>query len=488
MELIKNLFPGLYLKRLQSQVAADQLKRYYDAAKVTNYRKKPNATNSPQLSTQQGSKILRDFARDLDENHDLAIGILDDLVNKIVGTGIPIYSTVKNNKGELIASVNEQIARVFSDWKRRPEASRTLPFNEMTRLICRTWLRDGETIAQRIKGNTPKLQHHSTTPYTLELIEADLLPYDLNTKSPRLIVQGIELNNWSQPQAFHLLKSNPSEYFNLRTRPEDTKRVQSDNIFHAKFIRRYTQIRGVSVLHGVITRLDDLKDYEESERIAARVAAAFTGYIKKSPDTQRTVIADDPESRQMEMSPGMIFDDLLPGEEVGTIGSNRPNPELSNFRNAMQRAAACGTGTNYSSISKNYEGSYSSQRQSMVESTPSYDKLREYFIEIFIRPMYTDFLDMAITAGNIMLPSDVDRQSLYDVDIRGIAMPWIDPKKEVEADVLLVDNGFKSRPQVIRERGGDPAIVAKESNADDFEPKKEANEKNEKQQVPENVE
>ena len=55
-------------------------------------------------------------------------------------------------------------------------------------------------------------------------------------------------------------------------------------------------------------------------------------------------------------------------------------------------------------------------------------------------------------------------------------MPWIDPKKEVEADVLLVDNGFKSRPQVIRERGGDPATVEKELSADEFAPTKQTTE------------
>ena len=33
---------------------------------------------------------LRKACRDLDENHDLAIGVLDDLVNWVVGTGLTI--------------------------------------------------------------------------------------------------------------------------------------------------------------------------------------------------------------------------------------------------------------------------------------------------------------------------------------------------------------------------------------------------------------
>ena len=35
-------------------------------------------------------------------------------------------------------------------------------------------------------------------------------------------------------------------------------------------------------------------------------------------------------------------------------------------------------------------------------------------------------------------------------------MPWIDPQKEVTAEEKAVAAGFKSRAQVIRERGGNP--------------------------------
>ena len=472
MDVINTLFPGWALNRATSRHKIKMLERFYDAAQPTQYRKQPRGNQNANATMQNGGVKVRNFARNLDENHDLAIGILDTLVNNIVGTGIPISPIVQNADKTLNNEFNETIARVFADWKRRPEASRTLPFDEMTRLICRTWLRDGEILVQRIKGNTSAIQHHSGIPYSLEMIEADYLPFDLNTDRPATVVQGVEVNGWSMPTAYRLLKRIPIDLYGVLTQLDDTKRIEAEKLFHIKFTRRINQVRGVSILHGVITRLDDIKNYEESERIAAQVAASMTGFIKKSPDARATQAEQDAtENRQFEMSPGMIFDDLLPGEEVGTISSDRPNSGLQGFRDSMLKAAASGTGTNYASISKNYDGSYSSQRQSMIEALPGYEKMRNYFIEVFIRPMYRDFMDMALLSGAIRVPQGINRDTLYDVDIRGIALPWIDPLKETKADVLAIDNGLKARVDVIREHGGEPIDVNKQIKLDEFEPK-----------------
>ena len=246
------------------------------------------------------------------------------------------------------------------------------------------------------------------------------------------------------------------------------KRVSADDITHLKLTKRLKQTRGVPILHGIITRLDDIKDYEESERIAARVAAAFTGYIKRSADFSQDLAAATGD-RSLEMSAGMIFDNLLPGEEVGTIGTDRPNTGLSEFRNSQLRACAAGTGTNYSSISKDYNGTYSAQRQEMVESGPAYERMRNLFIEVQMRPIYERFVMLA-TQRLVRIPSNIDLATLYHVDMRGPGLPWIDPKKEVEADALMVNNGFASRHGIIRKRGGDPAMIDKQIEADEFIP------------------
>ena len=53
----------------------------------------------------------------------------------------------------------------------------------------------------------------------------------------------------------------------------------------------------------------------------------------------------------------------------------------------------------------------------------------------------------------------LQKQSLKKASFQGPTMPWIDPKKEGEAEMIAVGAGFKSRSQVIRERGGNPQDV-----------------------------
>ena len=169
------------------------------------------------------------------------------------------------------------------------------------------------------------------------------------------------------------------------------------------------------------------------------------------------------------MDMGMIIDNLLPGEDIGTIGTDRPNIALEAYRKGQLKAASSGVGAKYSSVARDWDGTYSSQRQEMVEAIPGYAKLLNYFIESYKRPTIERAMTLAIATGVIRVPRSVDPDTVMDVDIRGPGLPWIDPKKEIEADGLAIQFGLKSRHQVIRERGGNPAQVDLELESDDFE-------------------
>lgn len=472
MDLIARLFPEWALRRSLARLQLQRVegrngKRLYEAAQPSIYRKARTDSRSANAVMSHARDALRRQARYLDENHDLAVGVLDTLVDRIVGKGIVVEPMVRKRNGELHYKLNERIAKRWERWTRRPEASRTLPWGEAQRLLCRTWLRDGEALVQHVEGDRTTVLQPGDTPYMLELIEPDLLPFDMNQDSPR-IIQGVQVAGWQRPVVYHLYTTHPGEMIPGSTLSNQTKSVSANQVTHLKFVRRLGQIRGVSIFHPVLTRLEDIRDYEESERIAARVAAAFTGYIKRSADFGSQALTPDNE-RAFEMAPGMIWDNLAPGEEVGTIASNRPNPELANFRAAMLRAVASGTGTNYSSISKHYDGNYSSQRQELVESRMAYDRLRQYFCDVFVAEVYRRFVRLEVAGGDIQ-PAGVDEDTLFDADYRGPGVPWIDPLKEAEAEALNVKSGFKSRHQVIRDHGDSPAVVDAQLADDDFVP------------------
>lgn len=453
---IVSLFPAWGLRRIYAKQALQAYERAYEAAQPSRLRKIKKDPGSGDAIVERAGESLRLQARYLDENHDLARGVLNVLVNNIVGRGIIAEPQVKFTDGELAEPVNTRLSELWEEWIRFPEVTWECHWNHMLRLLARSWFRDGEVLIKHIEGTGRNIDHGTVVPYSVELVEADFLPFDFNDEK-RKIIHGVEKNNWLRPRAYHLYKTHPGDLNNFSVRT-DTKRWQADKIIHLKTVDRIAQTRGVSIFASVMTRMEDIKDYELSERLAAKIAASICAFIRKSLDGPvGSMETDESGNRLMKMQPGMIFDNLLPGEDVGMIDSNRPNNMLEQFRNSQLRAVAAGTCTSFSSISKNYNGTYSAQRQELVEQSVHYAVLRDYFIERCVRPIWERFVDMAILSGELDdSAKTINRMSLKKAEFQGPCMPWIDPQKEITAEEKAVQSGFKSRAQVIRERGGNP--------------------------------
>lgn len=426
----------------------------YEAAKPSRLRKTRPDNSSGDALTSVAGAALRGYARQLEQNYDVAEGVLKVLINNTIGpTGISREPMPRTITGEIHAEFARQLLMLWQDFALAPEVTGEHDYAGMERLAARAWFRDGELLAQVLEGRIANLDHGTRVPLSIELIEADHLPLDYDDTA-KGITQGVERNAWGKARGYHLYKTHPGD---LAWRfDHQTKFVPASRILHPKITTRIKQARGVSVFAAVMRRLEDLKDYEESERIAARIAAALTGYIKKGLPESYTAPESGATNRAFKMQPGMIFDGLQEGEEVGTIDSNRPSSLLAPFHDAMLRFTAAGVGTSYSSASKNYNGTYSAQRQELVESWGNYQAITALWVGQFSRPVWRRFVSMAITAGLVRIPPDLDINTIYDAEFRGPAMPWIDPVKEAQAQKTLERAGYKSAPQIIRERNGNP--------------------------------
>ena len=297
----------------------------------------------------------------------------------------------------------------------------------------------------------------------VEALEADFVPVDYSD-SALGITQGVELSAWGRPRAYHVFKHHPGDGIMVTT---ERKRVPADRMMHLAFRKRLHQVRGMSVFATIINRLEDVKGVDEDERLAARVAAAMAAVIKKgSPDGYEApdeLGADGlPVARQMQFEGGIIFDDLRPGESVETIDTKRPNNALIPFRDAQLKAIAAGAGSSYSSISKNYDGTYSAQRQELVEHYMLYQMLASPFVYRYCQPVWDGLVDASLASGALILPAGVNRETLYDCTHTGPAMPWVDPEKEVNAQILAMQWRLTSRSSVIRARGDNPDQVNRE--------------------------
>lgn len=425
---------------------------YYEAAKPDRLRKSRREPGSGNTAISRAGTGLRQQARHFEQNYDLALGVLNTLSANVIGpNGIGIEPQPRRADGSIDDALARQILDLWKDWQRRPEVTWQHDWPAMQRLLCRSWLRDGEVFAQVVSGIGPWLDHGTRVPLSLEMLEADYIPLDMQSSKP-IIVQGIEINAWGRPIAYHVHKTDPLESGGLIGQ---TKRISADAMLHIANRHRIRQLRGVSVFASILQRFDDLKDYEESERIAAKIAASMAAFIRKGAPDQYEPETDG-QPRSMQMRPGMIFDDLKQGEEIGTIDTNRPNPNLETYRSGQLKAIAAGAGPTYSSISRTYDGTYSAQRQELVEGWNTYATLSNEFIGRISRPVYEAFIAAAVASGQLRPSSAIVRDTLDDAVYLAPQMPWIDPKKEAEAFGMLEDRCYVSGAEIVRKRGGNP--------------------------------
>ncbi|HFT0918520.1 TPA: phage portal protein [Escherichia coli] len=435
--------PGWKAARLRSRAVIQA----YEAVKTTRTHKARRENRTADQLSQYGAVSLREQARYLDNNHDLVIGVFDKLEERVVGkNGIIVEPHPVLRNGAIARDLAAEIRTRWSEWSVSPEVTGQFTRPMLERLMLRTWLRDGEVFAQMVSGRINSLTPSAGVHFWLEALEPDFIP--MTSDESNRLNQGVFVDDWGRPEKYLVYKSRP-----VSGRQMETKEVDAERMLHLKFVRRLHQMRGTSLLSGVLIRLSALKEYEDSELTAARIAAALGMYIRKGDGQSYEPDANGSKENERELTiqPGIIYDDLKPGEEIGMVKSDRPNPNLETFRNGQLRAVAAGSRLSFSSTARNYNGTYSAQRQELVESTDGYLILQDWFIGAVTRPMYRAWLKQAVASGVIRLPRDLDRSSLYTAVYSGPVMPWIDPVKEAEAWKIQIRGGAATESDWVTE-------------------------------------
>ena len=455
--------PERALRRTQARRAM----AYYEAARPDRQRKARREYGSAANAVRTAGTSIREQARHLEQNHDLARAVLRVLVNSTVGSaGIQVEPTPLRANGSVDEALAQAMLEVWDEWGEAPEVTRQLSWPKCQRLLARTKFRDGEALARIIGANMP-IRHATDIPLSLELLEPDFLPLGHDTEyQGRKVKDGIELNGWGQPIAFWLYRGHPGEYDGSLIPWSQLSRIDASDILHLAQRDRLHQRRGMSEFAAVIERFDHLKDYETSETIAAKVAASMGAAIKKgTPDLYQDETGSDGEitPRDLKFRPGMIFDDLLPGESIEMIGNNgRPNAQLIDFRNSLLKAATSGMGASYSAVSRVYDGNYSARRQELVDVWVDYAVLSQDLAAELVRPVYRRVMTAALAVGRLRLPADMPARRALQAMYVLPSMPWIDPAKEAGAWQTLIQQGLASGPEIVRKRGRSPADILRE--------------------------
>lgn len=455
---VQTVAPGAALERARNRKVLAAVttsgSAAYEGARPSRKRKFHSNTQSGDALSRTSAVALRNQARHLERNSDVVTGILDKLVDFSVGAnGIMVEPMPRDRNGDIHRDFAKLLRTEWDRWSEHPEVTGQHDRGQAERLAQRTHFRDGEVLGQLVQGPRSDGPYLGDIPLAVELLEPDVLPHDFDDFA-RNIRQGIARSDWGRPTAYHVYRGHPGDMWKLGD--IRTKEVPAASMLHHAHVTRIGQLRGISALASVIPRLQDIHEYEDSERLANKMAADLVLKITRgAPEMwgggDGTSTYDPLEPPIFRMDGGMVVANTGPGEDAEFFNSGRPNNQAVDWVNGMLRRVSGGVGLTYSAVARDYNGTYSAQRQELVENWPHYHALTGRFVARWTRPQYQAFVRwVALVYG---VPADLDLTTLADAMYLGPPMPWIDPEREANAKVIMMQACLTSAARVQRELG-----------------------------------
>ena len=411
-------------------------------------------------------RTLRARSRELSRNDAHAKRFLQMVETNVVGpNGIGLQNRavdyVKDPKTGKTVAVQDRVANAIIEqewarWGKRGNCEITgrLSFAAFQRLYIRTLARDGEVLIRRLTG-----KRYAPHGYCLQFLDVDRLDEQHfgDLANGNTVRMGIELNREGRPVAYHVLDRHPGDSRDRSRGTMRRERIPAGEIIHDFVADRPEQIRGVPWMHAAMLRLNMLGAGEEAAVIAFRVGASKMGFYE-SPDGNPEPVGNDkdPVTGNMydDAEPGH-FGMLPPGYKFQGYDPTYPDAAYGPFVKACLRGVASGLGVSYNSLASDLEGvNYSSIRQGVLDERDTWMTIQSWMADGFLEMAYGDWIERMLLSGATVLPaSKIDKFAAPSWQPR--RWQWVDPQKDVEANVTAINNGLKSRRQVIAEMGGD---------------------------------
>ena len=243
--------------------------------------------------------------------------------------------------------------------------------------------------------------------------------------------------------------------------------------FHAYYCgERLDQVRGVSLLAPAINTLRDLYEAFTYALAKMKVAQLF-GLVtyREMPESMGDVFSRDadgdgvPEksSYEVDFSKGPIHLDLDPGDRAEWLENKTPTPEFAEFSLKLIQTALRGLDIPFSFFDESYT-TYGGQRQAILQYDKSAEQKRDGN-RTLASNLIRWRIRKAVLDGTLSLPSGMTVSDLK-FGLKSAGVPWIDPLKEVQADLNAISGGLASRQEVCKRRGKDFFDIADELAAE----------------------
>lgn len=296
----------------------------------------------------------------------------------------------------------------------------------------------------------------------LQVLEADFLDTAINVRddgSGSEVREGIEYTR-GLPTAYYLLKRHPGDS-SLMPLGNASERIPATEILHYYRALRPGQLTGVTELHAVITRLNELDAYADAERMRKRIAACSVAWVTTPaalPGSSLGPVTVDENGQKIEQfSPGMVHYGRA-GEQVEFFDP-KPTDGYDTYFDVELHAVAAGLDMPYELLTGDLSSvTYTSHRGGLVQfrSTCEQDQW-QMIIPKLIRPVWDRF----VREWGL----EIDDAYTVPVKFTPPRFGLLNPAQEIPANIQAVQSGLMSWPEVIRRDGYEPEEVLDEIDA-----------------------
>ncbi len=163
---------------------------------------------------------------------------------------------------------------------------------------------------------------------------------------------------------------------------------------------------------------------------------------------------------------------LLPGEDVKFSSPADVGGGYEAFQYRTLLAVSASLGLPYHLVTGDVrQANYSSLRAELVEFRRRVEQLQHGVIaHQLCRPIWARWMETAVLAGSLDLPGFATSPSRWrSVQWIPPRWDWVDPLKDIQADILAVRAGLMTLKEAIARQGYDPAHVLAEIGATNAE-------------------
>jgi lambda family phage portal protein len=418
----------------------------------------PPLENINALVASGGPRLLA-RSRELVVTNGYAANACEAFAANLVGDGIKPSSLITD------AALRDRAQKLWLAWTDEADADGLTDFYGLQAMVAREMFVAGECF---VRLRPRRAEDGLLVPLQLQLLQSEMLPFEKTEMDPNgnRIRCGIEFDLIGRRVAYHFRRRHPGDSTDQRVAIPDTVRVPAEEVLHIYRPIDAGQIRGLPHVAPAMVRLFLLDQYDDAELDRKKTAAMFAGFITKTAPEDPMMgegAADLDGAAIASLEPGTM-QVLLPGEDVKFSSPADVGGGYEAFQYRTLLAVSASLGLPYHLVTGDVrQANYSSLRAELVEFRRRIGQLQHgVMAHQLCRPIWRRWLETAVLSGAL----DADPVTARPVQWIPPRWDWVDPLKDIQAQVLAMEAGLTSRRKVVEATGYDIEEVDRENASD----------------------